>query len=128
MQIWLTLTGIGLDFLGFCILLREWWIAMFSERSKLAIEQRLDEQERTDRMMQQQATGTMRESMERSAQGRADHAVREARRARRAMLKSRRALFLLSTLLIITGTGLQFAGAVPATWIEVMQGLINDMN
>ena len=128
MQIWLTLIGIGLDFLGFCILLREWWIAMFSERSELAIEQRLDEQERTDRMTMQQATGTMRESMERSARSRADHLVGEARRARRKTLKSRRSLFLLSTLLIITGTGLQFAGAVPSNWIEVMQGLISEMN
>ncbi len=128
MQTWLTLIGIGLDFLGFCILLREWWIAMFSERAELLAEQRLEEQQRMSEFAMRGTDGRMREHLEQSARMRTSHAVGEARGARRAALKSRRALFLLSTFLIITGTGLQFAGAVPANWIEVMQGLISDMN
>lgn len=132
MQTWLTLTGIGMDFLGFCILLREWWIAMFSERAELAADQRLEEQRRLSEFSMSSATGTMREHMERSASVRERHSVEEARRVRRAALKSRRSLFVFSTVLIITGTGLQFAGAIPAawpaTWMEMLERLISQMN
>ena len=34
-QQWLTVLGLGLDFFGFCLLLREWWLAFFHESSEM---------------------------------------------------------------------------------------------
>ncbi len=124
MQIWLTLTGIGMDFFGFCILLREWWIAMYSERAELAADQRLEEQRRFSEFGMKNVEGHLREHMERSAKWREQNAINETRRGRRSALKSRRALFVIATVLIIVGTGLQFAGAVPATWVDQLIGLV----
>ena len=36
MQAWVTVAGLTLDFLGFVLLLREWWLAFFSEAAQLA--------------------------------------------------------------------------------------------
>lgn len=34
-QAWLNVAGLSLDAVGFLLLLREWWIAFFSERQQL---------------------------------------------------------------------------------------------
>ncbi len=128
MQTWLTLTGIGMDFIGFCILLREWWIAMYSEKYELAAEQRLEEQRRLSEFGMKNTEGHLREHMERSAKWREQNAINEARRVRRQALKARRSLFLLATFLIIIGCGLQFAGAVPDSWLDTVAAFIPDMS
>lgn len=128
MQIWLTLTGIGMDFFGFCILLREWWIAMYSERAELAADQRLEEQRRFNEFGMKNTEGHLREHMERSAKWREQNAIDEHRKGRRTALKSRRSLFLIATVLIIVGTALQFAGMVPASWIAQLTALVPQFN
>ncbi len=128
MQIWLTLTGIGMDFFGFCILLREWWIAMYSERAELAADQRLEEQRRLSDFGMKDTEGRMREHLERSAKWREQNAINETRKTRRTALRSRRALFLIATVLIIVGTALQFVGMVPASWIAQVTALVPQLN
>jgi len=41
-QQWLTVAGIVLDFAGFMLLLREWWLAFFNEGRQMQFAEQLD--------------------------------------------------------------------------------------
>lgn len=121
----LNLTGIGLDLLGFVILLREWWIAVFSEKAEMQFEEAMARQADFDAFTMKTANDDrMREHMERSAKMRSDHRIQQFRTERRAMLKSRRQLYFAAVMLILLGSVLQIIGSVPAEWLPLdMLGL-----
>ena len=40
-QQWLTVSGLALDFAGFAMLLREWWLAFYNEGRQIEMEEQL---------------------------------------------------------------------------------------
>lgn len=112
-QAWLTVAGLGLDFLGFMLLLREWWIAFLSERAIMAHEENLERAQKLRAFASQTANDTMRQHLSRAGEMQDDMAIRRARDERRGALKSRRRWFVASGVLITLGFLLQLAGALP---------------
>jgi hypothetical protein len=110
-QQWLTVAGIALDFAGFMLLLREWWLAFFNEGRQMQLAEQLD-RVRAMRNMRPRTPGEGNpyEQLDRFAD---DQAVRRAREEHRAALGARRGVFLLATALIVAGFALQIAGAWP---------------
>ena len=41
-QQWLTVLGLALDFAGFMLLLREWWLAFFNEERQIEMEEQFE--------------------------------------------------------------------------------------
>lgn len=115
----INLIGLGLDFAGFAILLREWWIAVFSQEADIAFEEKLQKQLELDAFAMQSATGNMKEHMERSSKMRAGHAISQARAERRARLSARRKLYVTAAVLIVVGSLMQFAGSIPEAWLAL---------
>ena len=113
----LNLTGIGLDLIGFVILLREWWITVFGEHAELAFEEMMARQSDFDEFATQQAKGDLKEHMVRSARMRSDHRIQEFRRQRRDMLRARRSLYVIAVILIVLGSACQFLGSLPTEWL-----------
>jgi hypothetical protein len=111
-QPWMTVLGIVLDFAGFMLLLREWWLAFFNEGRQMQLAEQLD-RVRAMRDMRPRLAGEANpfEQLDRFAD---EQAVRKAREEHRAALAARRGVFLLSTALIVSGFVLQVAGAWPA--------------
>ncbi len=121
-QQWLTVGGLALDFLGFMLLLREWWLAFFNEGRQLEMEERL-ERMRAMRNLRPLNPGERNpwESLERVQD---EQAIRKARSVHRTAMAARKGTFLLAALLIIAGFVLQIAGAWPgccAPWITPQQ-------
>ncbi len=112
-QTWLTVAGLSFDFLGFCLLLREWWLAFFSEKSQLAYEESLERQQKLRAFAAQQANDAMKRHMATSGQMQDDMAIRRARDERRAAQSGRRRWFIAATLFIVFGFALQLLGALP---------------
>lgn len=112
-QAWLTVFGLTLDFLGFCMLLREWWIASLSEKALLAHEEQLEQQQRLRAFASQSANDAMKRHLATAGQMQDDMAIRRARDERRNAMRGRRFWFLSATVLIVLGFLLQLAGAVP---------------
>jgi hypothetical protein len=110
-QQWLTVLGIALDFAGFMLLLREWWLAFFNEERQLAMEEQL-ERVRALRNMRPRQPGVANpyEALERVQD---DQAIRKARTLHRAAMAARRGTFMLSVALIVVGFILQLVGAWP---------------
>jgi hypothetical protein len=110
-QQWLTVTGLVLDFAGFMLLLREWWLAFFNEERQIAMEEQL-ERMRGIRNIRPRAPGEHNpyESLERIQD---EQAIRKARSIHRAAMSARRGTFLVSTVLIVVGFLLQIVGAWP---------------
>jgi hypothetical protein len=110
-QQWLTVLGIALDFVGFMLLLREWWLAFFNEARQLAMEEQL-ERMRAVRTIRPRAPGEPNpwESLERVQD---EQAIRKARTLHRAAMAARRGTFLVSMILIVLGFLLQIVGAWP---------------
>ncbi len=110
-QQWLTVLGLGLDFLGFMMLLREWWLAFFNEGSQMQFAEQLD-RARAMRDMRIRGMGGSNpfETLDRVQD---ESAIRNARAEHRAALMARRGVFLLATALIVAGFALQIVGAVP---------------
>lgn len=73
-QQWLTVAGLGLDFAGFMLLLREWWLAFFNEARQIVME------EQAERV---RALRHLRPAQD-------DAAVRKARGAHRAAMSARK--------------------------------------
>lgn len=115
MQTWLTVSGLTLDFLGFCLLLREWWIAFLSERSLMAHEELLERQQKLRAFASQNAPDAMKRHMATAGQMQDDMAIRKARSERMQALRGRRFWFICATVLIVLGSLLQLAGALPPT-------------
>jgi len=110
-QQWLTVVGIALDFAGFMLLLREWWLAFFNEGRQMQLAEQLD-RVRTMRNMRPLKPGE-RSPYEQLDRYSDENAVRKAREEHRAALGARRGVFLLATALIVSGFVLQIAGAWP---------------
>jgi uncharacterized membrane protein len=110
-QQWLTVLGLALDFLGFMLLLREWWLAFFNERRQMQMAEQLDRM-RAMRNLRPRQPGEHNpwESLERVQD---ESAIRNARAEHRAALAARRGVFLLATALIVAGFVLQIVGAAP---------------
>jgi hypothetical protein len=110
-QQWLTAVGLGLDFLGFMVLLREWWLAFFNEGRQMQLAEQLD-RARSMRDLRNRGMGGSNpfEALDRVQD---ESAIRKARSEHRAALLARRGVFLLATALIVTGFALQLVGAVP---------------
>lgn len=111
LQPWLTVVGIALDFAGFMVLLREWWLAFFNEARQMQLAEQLDRM-RFVRTLRPIKPGERNpyESLDRFAD---EQAMRKAREEHRAALAARRAVFLLASGLIVVGFALQLAGAWP---------------
>ncbi len=110
-QQWLTTIGLALDFAGFALLLREWWLAFFNESRQLEMEEQL-ERMRAMRTMIPRDPGQRNpyESLERVQD---EQAIRKARNIHRQAMAARKRMFVLSMLLIGFGFVLQLAGAWP---------------
>lgn len=112
-QQWLTVAGLGLDFIGFCLLLREWWLAFFNENRQLQMEENLERQRSMRHMTSAHRDPTARNPFESLERMQDEAALRKARDAHRGALGARRAVFLAAAILIVLGFLLQLAGAVP---------------
>jgi hypothetical protein len=110
-QQWLTTLGIALDFAGFMLLLREWWLAFFNEGRQMELAERLDRM-RAVRTLRPRAPGE-HSPFERLERVQDESAIRTARAEHRNALATRRGVFLLATLLIVAGFVLQVVGAWP---------------
>lgn len=108
----LTVTGLTLDFLGFCLLLREWWIAFLSEHAMLAHEETLEQQQRMRSFASQTANDAMKRHMAVAGQMQDDMAIKRARNERRAAMRGRRAWFASAAVLILLGSVFQLLGAL----------------
>lgn len=112
-QAWLTVVGLGFDFLGFMLLLREWWIAFLSERAIMAHEENLERQQKLRAFASQNANDAMRQHLSRAGEMQDDMAIRRARDERRGALHGRRRWFVAAGVLIALGFLFQLAGALP---------------
>jgi hypothetical protein len=110
-QQWLTVLGIALDFAGFAMLLREWWLAFFNEGRQMQLAEQLD-RARAMRDMRSRALGG-RNPFEQLDRMQDDNTIRSARTEHRNAMAARRGVFLLATALIVAGFALQLAGAWP---------------
>jgi hypothetical protein len=110
-QQWLTVLGLGLDFLGFMLLLREWWLAFFNENRQMQMAEQFDRMRAMRNMIPRDPRErNPYESLERAQD---EQAIRRARAEHRAAMAARRGVFLLATVLIVAGFLLQIVGAVP---------------
>jgi hypothetical protein len=111
-QQWLTVFGIGLDFAGFMLLLREWWLAFFNEGRQMQLAEQLDRM-RAIRTVRPRPPGERNpyEQLDRFAD---EQAVRKARGEHRSAMAARRGMFLFASTLIVAGFILQLAGAWPS--------------
>ena len=93
-QQWLTVVGIALDFAGFMLLLREWWLAFFNEEHQIAMEEQL-ERMRAVRNIRLRKPGEPNpyETIERMQD---EQAIRKARASHRSAMAARRGIFLIS--------------------------------
>jgi hypothetical protein len=110
-QQWLTTIGLALDFAGFALLLREWWLAFFNEGRQLEMEEQL-ERIRAMRNMIPRDPGQRNpyESLERMQD---EQAIRKARSVHRQAMAARQRMFLLATALVVVGFLAQLVGAWP---------------
>jgi hypothetical protein len=109
-QQWLTVFGLVLDFAGFMMLLREWWLAFFNEGRQMLLAEQID------RMRALRARPTMpaeRNPFESLDRFEDENAIRRARAEHKATLAARRGVFVFATALIVLGFLLQLVGAWP---------------
>jgi hypothetical protein len=110
-QQWLNVLGLALDFLGFMLLLREWWLAFFSERRQIEMQEQLERMQAM-RNLRPRTPGEHNpfEALERMQD---QQATRGARTAHRTAMGARRATFIVSPTLIALGFALQLLAAWP---------------
>jgi hypothetical protein len=112
-QNWLSVAGIGIDLVGFLLLLREWWLAFFHESAALDFQQQRSFQQSMRHHQRASVSDQMRSHLDNFARMQDDMADRGARNRHIATLKSRKRAFRLATVLIIVGAVLQLVGALP---------------
>lgn len=117
LQTWLTVAGLALDFIGFCLLLREWWIAFLSEKSLMAHEEHLERQQKLRAFASHNVPDAMKRHMATTGQMQDDMAIRKARSERSAALRGRRFWFFAASAFIVLGSLLQLIGALPPSLI-----------
>ncbi len=110
---WTNVAGLTLDFLGFCLLLREWWLGFLGESALMAHEEALERQQRLRAFASQSAADPMKRHLATAGQMQDDMAIRQAREGRRATMRGRRAWFVSATVLIVLGFILQVLAAIP---------------
>lgn len=115
LQDWLSTGGIALDFLGFILLLREWWLAFFHESAVIESDKQRAWQQSLRHQQRTHASEPLRAHLDASARIQDEMAERSARDRHLATLKSRKRMFTLATVLIVVGSLLQLAGALPAS-------------
>jgi hypothetical protein len=110
-QQWLNVLGLVLDFAGFMLLLREWWLAFFNERRQIEMQEQFERMQ-SMRNLRPRAPSEHNpyEALERMQD---QQAVRKARDVHRSAMGARRGTFLLSTTLIVVGFVLQILAAWP---------------
>lgn len=110
-QQWLTVLGLALDFAGFALLLREWWLAFFNESRQLEMAEQL-ERMRAMRTLIPRNPGERNpyESLERAQD---EQAIRRARSEHRQAMAARKRMFTLAIVLVVLGFSLQLVGAWP---------------
>jgi ferric-dicitrate binding protein FerR (iron transport regulator) len=112
-QNWITVAGLGLDLLGFILLLREWWLAFFHETAVLEAERRRAWERSLRHHQSTHASDQLRSHLDTSHRIHDEMAERAAQGRHEATLKSRKAMFVLATVLIVAGAVLQIIGALP---------------
>ncbi len=113
-QSWLTVAGVTIDLIGFCILLGEWWIAFFNEGNQLGFQRRLEQERNRRAFAQSNAPGALRQHMETTGKMMDDMALRRAWETHANTMRRRKIAFLLASVLIVAGSLMQVAGAWPA--------------
>ena len=112
-QNWLSAAGIAIDFAGFSLLLREWWLAFFNEEAQLRMAESLERQRSIrdfSRSHQPPGSHNPYASIERMQD---ETAIRRARDVHRSTMRMRRGVFWAAATLVVLGFALQLAGAVP---------------
>jgi UPF0716 family protein affecting phage T7 exclusion len=118
MQAWLTVAGLVLDFAGFMLLLREWYLAFFAEQRELDRAKARERDARLRHHMSQSigsesAGEAARQHMATANRMRDEMAAARARTEVSATLAARRRMFVAAAVLITLGFILQVAGAFP---------------
>lgn len=112
-QNWLSVAGIGIDLVGFVLLLREWWLAFFHESSMIEVERQLAWERSLRHHQQTHASEALRSHLDASARIHDEMRERAAYHRHVETLKSRKRAFVTATVLIVVGGLLQLAGALP---------------
>ncbi len=112
-QAWVNVIGLGLDFLGFCLLLREWWLAVFNEDLQLQMEEGLERQRQMRQFARAHKDPAERNPYAELERMQDESAIRKARAAHRTAIGARKSVFIAATALIVTGFVLQLLGTVP---------------
>jgi hypothetical protein len=112
-QQWLTVLGLALDFAGFAMLLREWWLGFYLEGSRLDHEAEMERVRALRHLSRAHRDPTERNPYESLERLQDETAVRKAREAAIQTRLARRGIFLTAAFLIVTGFLLQIVGAVP---------------
>jgi len=120
-QQWLNVAGLALDFAGFCLLLREWWLAFFHERRRLEFERQQAWERSLRQSHQAHAPDALRAHLSASQRLHEEMQMRSAQAQHHETLGARKSVFLTATVLIVTGFALQIAGSWPGCcppWIR----------
>jgi hypothetical protein len=112
-QQWLSVFGIGLDAVGFAILLVEWWLAFFNEERQLGFQRQLERERNLREFTRVNAPEGLRKHLETSGKIADDMALRRAWEAHRGTLLRRKVAFICAAILIVAGAALQLAGSWP---------------
>ena len=114
-QPWLTVARIVLDFAGFMLLLREWWLAFFNEGRQMQLAEQLDRARAVRDLRDRSMAGSKggRNPFEQLDRMQDEGAIRNARAEHRTAMSARRGAFLLASALVVAGFVLQLAGAWP---------------
>jgi CHASE3 domain sensor protein len=112
-QNWITVVGLVLDLLGFILLLREWWLAFFHETAVLEAERRRAWERSLRHHQSTHSSDQLRAHLDASNRIHDEMVERGAQSRHEATLKSRKAMFVLATVLIVAGAVLQILGALP---------------
>jgi hypothetical protein len=108
---WLNSTGLSLDFLGFCLLLREWWLAFFHESGELELAKRRQWEQSLRHFSQSHMSDAMLSHVQTSNRVHDEMAARSAFAAHAATLSKRKRVFLVAAALIVLGFLLQLAAS-----------------
>jgi len=110
-QQWLAVVGLALDFAGFMLLLREWWLAFFNEDRQLQMDEQLERMRALRNL--RPVPPSQSNPYERIERVQDEQAIRTARNLHRAAMAARKATFAFATTLIVLGFALQVAGTWP---------------
>jgi len=113
---YINFAGLILDFIGFIILLREWWIAYLSQQQELELYQKRFRQEQLDQLQQNNQSNLspqLQKHMETVKNQRGKTQAMEEMKDIATKLKSRRGLYVIATALIMGGFLMQIVASIP---------------